>query len=70
MLKCLNVMEERVTTIDVECEVRSRAVSSCTLTPKSVLDQHHTSEADSVKRRRLNDFCSERTYHFSQIQQC
>lgn len=65
MLKCLNVMEEMVTT-DVECEVGS----SCTMTPKSVLDQRHTSEADSVKRRRLNDFCSERTYHFSQIQQC
>lgn len=69
MLKCLNVMEEMVT-IDVECEVGSGAVSSCTMTPKSVLDQRHTSEADSVKRRRLNDFCSERTYHFSQIQQC
>lgn len=65
VLKCSSVMEEMV-----GCEVGSGAVSSCTLTPKSVLDQHHTSEADSVKRRRLNDFCSERTYHFSQIQQC
>ncbi|KAI5656923.1 hypothetical protein M9H77_25716 [Catharanthus roseus] len=65
LLKCLSVMR------DME-EGCGALLSSSTLTPWSVLDQHYeaSEEGDSVKRRRLNDFCSDGMYQFSQIQHC
>lgn len=64
-MKCLSVMR------DME-EGCGALLSSGMLTHWSVLEQHYeaSEEGDSVKRRRLNDFCSDGMYQFSQIQHC
>ncbi|XP_047943861.1 putative cyclin-D6-1 [Salvia hispanica] len=46
------------------------ASSSGTSTPTSVLEEAAVSDKKSVKRRRLNGLCDNRTFQISQIQHC
>ncbi|KAG6419118.1 hypothetical protein SASPL_121328 [Salvia splendens] len=56
LMECVGIMRE--------------ASSSGTSTPTSVLEEAAVSEKKSVKRRRLNGLCDNRTFQISQIQHC